>query len=85
MAYLDAHRWEQLIVQDLPQLEKFSLQYYKLLEDTTESNVYFKESNPFLSSFWLDRQWMFEIELERDFIIYSVRPYKYNLKNFYTK
>jgi hypothetical protein len=85
MAYLDAHRWEQLIVQDLPQLEKFSLQYYELLEDTTESNVYFKESNPFLSSFWLDRQWMFEIELERDFIIYFVRPYKYNLKNFYTK
>jgi hypothetical protein len=28
IAYCDAHQWEQLIVQDLPKLEKFSLQYY---------------------------------------------------------
>jgi hypothetical protein len=76
VAYFDAHRWEQLIVQDLPQLEKFSLQYYERVDDTNKSNIYFRESNPFLSSFWLERQWIFETEIECEYIIYSICPYK---------
>jgi hypothetical protein len=81
IAYLDAHRWEQLIVQDIPELEKFSLEYCQAFDDMTEYNVYFEESNPFLSSFWLKRQWMFEIEIKYDFVIYTVRPYRYTLEN----
>jgi hypothetical protein len=74
IAYLDAHRWEQLIVQDLPQLEKFSLQYYECIDDTNESNIYFGESNPFLTPFWLERQWIFQTEIECEYIIYSIYP-----------
>ena len=85
IACFDAYRWEQLIVQDLPELETFSLEYCETLDDMTESKVYFKESNPFLSSFWLQRQWIFEIEIQRDFVIYSIRPYKYTLENFLYK
>ncbi len=76
IAYLDARRWEQLIVQDLPQLEKFSLQYYEPVDDTNKSNIYLEESNPFLTSFWLERQWIFQTEIECEYIIYSICPYK---------
>jgi hypothetical protein len=82
VAYMDAYRWEQLIVQDLPQLEKFSLRYHERNDDKDQSNIHFEESNPFFSSFWLERQWMFETEIIAEYFIYSVRPYKYIPKNF---
>jgi hypothetical protein len=85
IAYLDAHRWEQLIVQDLPQLEKFSLRYYENIDDDEdhEPQINFEGSNPFLSSFWLERQWILDLEIESENIVYSIGPYKYILKNFY--
>jgi hypothetical protein len=76
VAYMDGYRWERLIVQDLPQLEKFFLQYYERIINKDQSNIHFGEKNPFLSSFWLERQWMFETEISVEHFIYSVRPYK---------
>lgn len=63
IAYLDADRWERLILKDLPQLEKFSLRYNEYINDDHVSNVRFQGSNPFFSSFWLKRKWIFETEL----------------------
>jgi hypothetical protein len=83
IAYFDAHRWEELIMQDLPQLEKFSLKYYECIDDTNESKIYFGESNPFFSLFWLERQWIFETEIECENIIYSIFPYRYVEKNIF--
>ena len=82
IAYFDAYRWERFILQNLPQLEKFSLQYHERNDDQNRSNIHFGESNPFFSSFWLERQWIFETEIVGDYIIYSVRPYRYTKKNF---
>ncbi len=76
LAYMDAYRWERIILQDLPQLEKFSLEYRERNDDKDESNIHFGESNPFFSSFWLERQWIFETEINAEYYIYSVRPYK---------
>jgi hypothetical protein len=86
IAYFDADRWEQLIVQDLPELKNFSLRYYEGTEDDEEghdSKLNFGGSNPFLSSFWLERQWLLNMEIECENIIYSICPYKYIIKNFY--
>jgi hypothetical protein len=77
IAYFDAYRWEKFILQDLRQLKKFSLQYHERNDDKDESNIHFGESNPFFSSFWLERQCIFETKIEGDYIIYSIGPYKY--------
>jgi hypothetical protein len=85
IAYLDAHRWEEFIRQDLPQLEKFSLQYYECIDDEEdhEWKLNFKGSNPFLSSFWLQRRWLLDVKIEYENIVYSISPYKYIVDNFH--
>jgi hypothetical protein len=80
IAYMDATRWKRFILQDLPQLEKFSLQYHEE-NDKDESNIDFREKNPFFSSFWLQRRCNFEIQTECEHIVYSVCPYKYAIKD----
>jgi hypothetical protein len=81
IAYMDACRWKRFILQDLTHLEKFSLQYHEANYDKDESNMDFREINPFFSSFWLKRQCTFEIQPECEHIIYSVCPYRYEEKN----
>jgi hypothetical protein len=85
MTNFDAYRWEQLIVRDLPLLEQFSLRHFEGTEggEDYEPEINFRGSNPFLSSFWLERQWIFDVKTEDDSIIYSVGPYRYSAKNFY--
>ena len=77
MTYLDASRWEQLILQYSPQLEKFYLKYNTHFDDDYERPLYLGESNQFISSFWFERQWIFDAQIELNDIIYSIRPYKY--------
>jgi hypothetical protein len=76
IAYMDACRWERFILQDLPHLKKFSLQYQERNDDKDLSSIHFRGSNPFFSSFWLDRQWIFETEINCEYFVYSVCPYK---------
>jgi hypothetical protein len=84
IAYLDAHRCEEFILQNLPQLEKFSLQYYECIGDD-EDHVWklnFGGSNPFSSSFWLERRWLLDVRIEYESIVYSIGPYKYIVDKF---
>jgi hypothetical protein len=85
MSNFDAYRWEQLIIQELPQLKKFSLKYYEFIDDEKDYELQsnFGGSNSFVSSFWLERRWIFDVEIKCNRIIYSVDPYKYIVKNFY--
>jgi hypothetical protein len=76
IAYLDADRWERFIQKDLPRLEKFSLQYHEGNEND-EPGIDFRETNPFFSSFWLERQFTFETQPRCEHIVYKVRPYQY--------
>jgi hypothetical protein len=85
VTYLNGHRWEQLILQSLPQLEEFYLKYHEYREYHNyedESLQYLGEPNQFTSSFWMARQWIFETEIDIFNIIYSVRPYRYINKMF---
>jgi hypothetical protein len=74
--YLDANRWERFILENLPQLEKFYLKYNAHFEDNYETPIYFGERDQFISSFWLERQWILEVEIEFDNLVYSIHPYK---------
>ncbi|CAF1122191.1 unnamed protein product [Adineta steineri] len=70
MNYLNADRWEKFILKYLSQLEKFHLicEFHGSCRRST--------SNSFNSSFWIERQWIFEIEINLDIFIYSIHPYK---------
>jgi hypothetical protein len=82
IAYLDADRWEEFILKKLPQLEKFYFKYSAYLSENYETPMYFGQRDRFISSFWLQRQWILEIEVESENIIYSIRPYQYIKKKF---
>ncbi|CAF1067163.1 unnamed protein product [Rotaria sordida] len=74
--YLDANRWEQLILQNLPQLEDFYLKYYVQHDDVYESSIYLEDCNQFTSSFWIERKWIFEAEIGFYLTVYSIQLYK---------
>jgi len=74
--YLDAHRWEQLILQYLTGLEKFYLKYFDFITEYFETQRYSERKNEFFSSFWIERQWILEAETDVEVTIYSIRPYK---------
>jgi hypothetical protein len=77
ITYLNANRWEKIILQYLPQLEEFYFQYFESLDDEDEYPVYSEGLNQFSSSFWIKRQWIFDVEIVRREIIYLIRPYRY--------
>ncbi|CAF4818866.1 unnamed protein product [Rotaria sp. Silwood1] len=52
--YLDSIRWKKLILEYLPQLEKFYFDYYIEFEDDTKPSKYIGQFNQFSSSFWID-------------------------------
>jgi hypothetical protein len=74
--YLDARRWEQLISQHLPELEKFYFKYFDFIIEYLETQRYSERRNEFFSSFWIERQWILEAETDDEITIYSIRPYK---------
>ncbi|CAF1089764.1 unnamed protein product [Rotaria sordida] len=74
--YLNANRWENFILNNLPQLENFYFTYHAYFGDDDISPMYFGIRDQFISSFWLQRQWTLETETEFDTVQYSIRPYK---------
>jgi len=81
-AYINARRWEQLILHYFPRLEKFYLKYFHFLHNDLQSPTYPKTVNQFFSSFWLERQWILEADTETELTTYSIRPFKYINKKY---
>ncbi len=79
---LDAHRWEELISQYLPELEALHLKCFHSIDDDLQSPRYPERRNQFFSSFWIERQWILEAEADSEIIVCSVHPYKYIWKSF---
>ncbi|CAF1179694.1 unnamed protein product [Rotaria sordida] len=75
--YLDANQWENLILTKLSYLEKFDFKYSACLVENYDTPIYLGQLDQFISSFWLQRQWILDIEFDFDNIIYSIRPYQY--------
>jgi len=77
ITFLDAHRWEQLILNHFSQLEKFYLMYDDHINNEQKYPMYTGRSNQFFSSFWFERQWLFEAHIKYTNIEYTIRPYRY--------
>jgi hypothetical protein len=58
--------------------------YYFVLQDFTISNIFRTIANQFFSSFWIEQQWILEVEIEAaaEITVYLLRPYKYAYKKF---
>ena len=66
ITYLDDYRWEEFILKYLPQLEKFYLEYRVFSKNEHEIPMYLGKPARFTSSFWTERKWMLEIEMNFD-------------------
>ena len=75
--YLDAYRWERLIIESMPNLKRFSLKYYEQLNDRCTLTSTHRSLDRYSSSFWIDRQWCIELELRTSSLIYSIQPFRY--------
>jgi hypothetical protein len=71
--YLNADRWERFISQNLPQLEEFKFEYYENTIDSNKSSINPERRNQFTSPFWIARKWVLFVQVDSEYIIYSVR------------
>ncbi|CAF3491262.1 unnamed protein product [Rotaria socialis] len=79
ITFLDAYRWEKLILQYLSELKKFSLKYYE-----NGHSKYSGERTQFNSSFWIERKLIMNMEINEYKILYLVSSYRkrwYEYKN----
>jgi len=81
--YLIAERWEQLIINSMPNLRIFDFQHYWEPVDNSnrEQDTYHTLIQRFTSSFWINRQWFFAHQHFssrgiRDAVFYSTHPYR---------
>jgi hypothetical protein len=74
--YLDANRWENFILKNLPQLEKFYFIYNTYFGDNEQPSIYLGERDQFNSLFWIQRQWILETQIGFDTVRYLMHPYK---------
>jgi len=75
--YLNGARWEHLISQHIPYLNKFLFCYTEVIDNDFEITPCHALVNHFTSSFYLKRQWIFRIFIKNDKIIYLMRPSRY--------
>jgi hypothetical protein len=81
--YLNGFRSEQFIKHDMIYLNRFIFCYTDDINDDFEITTYHKLINNFLSSFWIDKRWIFRIIIDDDNIFYITRPDRYISKQFF--
>ena len=80
--YLDADRWEQLIVSYMPNLHTFDFQHqHPLYRSLINQPSYRNKINDFNSEFWIEHQWFFEYRYFETTrlsygLLYSTNPYR---------
>ena len=76
VTYMDAYRWEELILKYFPQLKQFYFQYCEETDDECEFLPYIEDVSQFTSSFWIGQKWIFETAMNSVEVKYSIHPYK---------
>lgn len=79
--YLDADRWQTLILQYIPQLRIFEFAYEENISNNFQLDLHHYDIKKFTSSFWKERKWYFELETDSSYsisnrIIYLIHSYK---------
>ncbi|CAF2683208.1 unnamed protein product [Rotaria sp. Silwood2] len=80
-SYLDADRWEQLILKHIPHLRILDFKYTEGLDNQLMYKPYHLNFDRFLSPFWIQRRWFFELKICINVfppatITYSIQPLK---------
>jgi hypothetical protein len=73
--YFDANQWEQLIKDHMPCLSTFNLEY-STGQDIFSTPTH-EEINQFISSFWIERVWLFKLEYRLHEVTYFINSYRY--------
>jgi hypothetical protein len=81
-SYLDADRWEKLILQHISQLNKFTFTYREAINKYLAITPYHQRIDRFNSAFWIQKQWLFHSTIRRydysvDVIIYDISSCRY--------
>jgi hypothetical protein len=79
--FVDANRWKQLISYHMPHLHRFYFQCSVTFDYELRSYQKQDRSYGFTSSFWIERQWIFELKTDvskarRREMIYLIHPYR---------
>ncbi|CAF3714784.1 unnamed protein product [Rotaria socialis] len=64
ISYLGADRWQRLITKHMPLLYTFQFKYHDAVVGYFEIQPYHLFINRFTSPFWIERQWLFNIEID---------------------
>jgi hypothetical protein len=67
-AYIDANRWERLILKNIPRLRIFNFNCFTITGSQNLLGAYLLPINQFISSFWIERKWFFEIQFSPCFV-----------------
>ncbi|CAF1425257.1 unnamed protein product [Adineta ricciae] len=76
ITFLSGDRWQRFLIQYLPHLVEFSFKYSLSFDDIHE-NMNFDRNmkNQFNSSFWIQQNWILDVEIELNAIVYSIKPF----------
>ncbi|UJR32689.1 hypothetical protein I4U23_020148 [Adineta vaga] len=79
--YLDADRWQQMIMEHIPHLKELSLQHHEYIDDDFQITNYHTAINQFTSWFWYTRGLIFDVTIDvNDWswyeIIYSIHRFE---------
>ena len=77
VAYLNAHRWEQLIEKHIPHLNKFCFKYEQYIDPGFNIDSGYTIIDQFTSPFWLRRKWFSELKLNCTEVFFSIHPPRY--------
>ena len=83
--YLNANRWEQLILNSMSKLRIFDIQFQDLLNTQNDDNCHAlckRILNDFSSSFWTERKWFFDYQFYRELYGRRVMFYSINSKRY---
>ncbi|CAF0746814.1 unnamed protein product [Adineta steineri] len=76
LAFVNAKRWEKLISVYYPQLKKFYLTCSNKINEISLLEMNYDYINEFNSLFWLNHEWILDLEINACNIIFQVHPYK---------
>lgn len=73
--YIEPNQWKQLILKHMLQLQKFDLNCFVEIENDIDFDININIdsfANQFNSSFWTERGWVSEMEIQPEGFIYSI-------------